>query len=370
MKKSRQECLEKQNKLLERREKVEQQLLRIPGVVCVGVGLKEVKDKLSDNICFRIYVKKKKPESELAQEHVIPKTINGIETDILVNHEIVPLTIDSSKYRPLLGGIQIENERGAKGTLGCIVTINEGPNEGKPAILSCHHVLYGYGVDPEKPGKIGQPSYSPCIFSSFNEIGIIEDGEKSDSLDCAIAIISTNEGFTNEILDIGWIAGKDVAVNGMTVFKRGAKTGYKESTVKDVSYRGQIMIHSYLGNEFATYGDSGSVVVNEELKVVGLIYGGFGFDVLANHINAVIERLHITINQTGTANSLPLQTSVVPVVEDNSSPAVVLRNIENELKEIPEGKSILKLIYQHQQEVRELINTNREVKVKLKKVKS
>jgi len=70
--KSREERIARQQELLELRDRAQARLKAIPGVRSVGVGLKEVGGKLTDEIVFRIYVTEKKPESEIPASERIP----------------------------------------------------------------------------------------------------------------------------------------------------------------------------------------------------------------------------------------------------------------------------------------------------------
>jgi len=58
------------------KRKYEDLLMRVPDVVCVGTALKANKE------IIKIFVKKKTPESFLQLAEIIPKYIEGYETDI------------------------------------------------------------------------------------------------------------------------------------------------------------------------------------------------------------------------------------------------------------------------------------------------
>jgi len=69
-------------KIEQLKKKYEQKLLFLPNVVGVGIGYKETKNISTERLCLKVYVKKKIPESQLRREHLIPKKIENIETDV------------------------------------------------------------------------------------------------------------------------------------------------------------------------------------------------------------------------------------------------------------------------------------------------
>lgn len=87
----------------------EKSLRGVPGVVHVSVGLKEKKGRLlTDQLCIRVYVTKKKSPHELSAAELIPAEIEGISTDVntVANFEF---QADNARYRPIKGGIEVTN---------------------------------------------------------------------------------------------------------------------------------------------------------------------------------------------------------------------------------------------------------------------
>jgi len=58
--------------------KYEEQLMRLPNVTGVGIGEKEGKEVII------VFVTRKVPESDLRPQDVVPKTLDGFETDVKV----------------------------------------------------------------------------------------------------------------------------------------------------------------------------------------------------------------------------------------------------------------------------------------------
>lgn len=106
-----------------------------------------------------VFVVKKKPVSLLRPEEVIPTEIDGVKTDVYESEIPRSHAVDDSKYRPLVGGGQIEpggfspnlvdsatsklvaagSGLGEFGTLGCLA-ITGGANP-KVLAITCWHII-------------------------------------------------------------------------------------------------------------------------------------------------------------------------------------------------------------------------------------
>lgn len=59
-------------------------LMKFKGVVAVGIGPKQSSYKLDpEQTCFVVFVKQKKPATELEASAFIPKELAGIKTDVV-----------------------------------------------------------------------------------------------------------------------------------------------------------------------------------------------------------------------------------------------------------------------------------------------
>lgn len=58
------------------------QLLAIPEVSIVDIAYKEVGGKETDQLCISVAVIRKQPRSEVAADHLIPTTLDGVPTDV------------------------------------------------------------------------------------------------------------------------------------------------------------------------------------------------------------------------------------------------------------------------------------------------
>lgn len=64
------------------KEHYEEELLLNHNVVGVGVGTKIINGVSTQRQCIKIYVRKKIPISKLKKNELLPKKLNGIETDV------------------------------------------------------------------------------------------------------------------------------------------------------------------------------------------------------------------------------------------------------------------------------------------------
>lgn len=64
------------------KEKFESELLGMPNVVGVGIGLRQVGGEFTDEIALIVMVKKKIDVAELPSEDVLPDQLEGLRIDV------------------------------------------------------------------------------------------------------------------------------------------------------------------------------------------------------------------------------------------------------------------------------------------------
>jgi hypothetical protein len=74
----------KREDLMQFRTKILHDMMHLPGVLCVSIGLKEVAGEYTSQLCFKIYVKEKRCISQLQPEQIIPAKYEGYLTDVVV----------------------------------------------------------------------------------------------------------------------------------------------------------------------------------------------------------------------------------------------------------------------------------------------
>lgn len=307
----REERIRRQQELQAVYEEAKAQLMQYPGVVGVGIGLKERGTTLTQEFCFRVYVEEKVPLAQLAPDEVIPAEVMGVPTDVIkVPQGTVSVFVerrDRSEYRPIQGGISINPDgQTAYGTLGWFGTLNSNP--ATRVLLTNKHVLFdGANGTVTDAVRVGQPNYSKVCCCECGEIGTNIVGIMSTAVDVAIArldseispnLVINNSTASQQIS----VTGTAAAVVGDTVRKVGARSAFTTGVVSDIAgttstaytlsdgttntitrTNTEILVSAAAAETyeiengkkaFSNSGDSGSVVVNETGAIVGLLYGG------------------------------------------------------------------------------------------------
>ena len=135
----------------------------------------------------------------------------------------------------------------------------------------------------------------------------------SDHVDGSVVSIDAGKASACAIVEIGHVKGKTTAAIGMAVRKRGRTTGLTYGTVTSVDQTsinygdglGTHMLKNQIRldgrhaatRSFSDHGDSGSVVVDADNKVVGLLFAGntAGTVSFANPIQSVLDELNVDL---------------------------------------------------------------------------
>jgi hypothetical protein len=329
---------------------VHERLRAIPGVHHVANGLKVRKGRVTNELGICVFVREKRPESDIPPAERIPREIGGIVTDVDVVRRGAFLA-NNTRYRNVKGGIQISNNIASVlkqgdpptigwGTYGCTATLS---SDNSIVLLTAAHVLLDHGgasgdwvYQPAADNVPTDPRVTPTrLDEDRNRIARIVHAEMTDKVDASVARLDLSSccrccglDYDNEILGLSVnqippsdkIVDKRAAVAGTTVFKVGAATNRTVGLVRlenapnfplvflgdDYNFVGQIQIKSDDPAEpFAEGGDSGSVVVDEDGYVVGLLFGqNILFDEhYANHIDDVTTAMGITLNTATTKHT-------------------------------------------------------------------
>ncbi len=408
---NKQELIARQNALLAVYQEVSDELLQYPGVQSVGVGLKETGGKLTEQIAFRVYVDEKKDPQTLLAEQCIPATVKGFQTDVLpafeprLNAEFVERR-EIDEHRPLQGGITIMTKAmsevvsvlGAKGEVGTLGWFARKKSDNKRVILTNCHVLYpDIEPDPLDPivrtqvDKLAQPIYKHSCCCECNVVGQTIIGLKNEFVDVGIAYINDEVPWNlfinnNKTATTLRVDGTAVAAVGDMVRKIGGRSAYTEGKVIDIGAgpKGseftmpngkkthtrvhQIVIwpadsetyidDSFGGIAFFNEGDSGSVILDSNNKIVGLGFASHPLPnhslCIANHIDNVLEHLknngHEIILEKSPAGGDP------PVLAFRGP-----RTLNDLLADCP--PALNELVEKHRREVSDLIEHCRPVTV-------
>jgi hypothetical protein len=376
--KTRDEWLAEQDAYMAAYPEIRERLLAYPNVEDVGVGVKETRDELTQQMAFRVIVTDKVPEIDLSPAQRIPDEIDGFRTDVIVKREQTPVIgfndeNDATNYSRKVGGVMIGNDKGLHvGTLGCFARRN---SDNSVVFLSNHHVLFSDGASIG--AKVGQPRHETACCCTCNEIGEVLDGEYG-ALDCAIGKLKSGVRFITKIRKIlrhdtttelqGLISGSAAPLSGTEVWKVGARTGLTRGTVAQVAP--DVEVHPLAPfPKVADSGDSGSVVVDlASGNVVALlksIDSATRTLAYATPIPAVLTRLDITIIPSDPT----LDTDVADWDEDEPEPLLSMarrtafEDMAAQLDASPAGKALVDLFRRHSQDVLHLVNHQRAVTV-------
>jgi hypothetical protein len=318
-------------------------ILSKPHVIGVGMGYKVSKGVRTDELCLVTLVRQKMPLDALSPQAVVPKSLDGVLTDVVEIGDVRALQSHTARWRPAPGGVSIGHYRITAGTLGVVVRDRD-TNE--RLILSNNHVLANSNDaspgDPIlQPGptdggttssdvighllrfcqiEFNQGPGTCSIASSFAEVGnaiaailgskhrvqaIYANPQATNQVDAAVARPVNDSDVLDEIMEVGTVSGTLEATLGMSVRKSGRTTGFTTGSVTvldatvNVSYgTGRVaqFENQIITGPMSQGGDSGSLVVAaNELKAVGLLFAGSDQSTILNPIQAVLDCLNVTI---------------------------------------------------------------------------
>ena len=317
-------------------DKKQKAILKKKGVVATGIGYKIVDGKQTKELSIICSVDKKLPLTEIQKKDLIPSKVKGVATDVIETGIIKAL--HTERHRPAPGGVSIGHINITAGTLGCLVKKYE-----DKYILSNNHVLANSN-DAEIGDTILQPGchdggQNPADyiaklsdFVAINFSGIPSEcniskafttvvngvlhliGSKtmlqpvsqaeSNLVDAAIARPLKDEDVSDEIMEIGKIAGTRPSFLGMKIKKSGRTTGLTTGEITQVDVttnvqygEGKIATFTdqFMAGPMSSGGDSGSVVLTEDNHLTGLLFAGSDQVTLCNRIENVFNLLHIDI---------------------------------------------------------------------------
>jgi hypothetical protein len=307
-------------------------------VVGVAVGNKVTGGRETDEACIVVYVEAKRPEAQLRHRDIVPKAFGGVRTDVVGTGRFRALRaaraaeavdLDRTKrIRPAPGGVSIGHFQITAGTLG--VLAHRG---GRPVILSNNHVLAN-----QNAARVGDPILQPgpadggrlqdtiarlvdFVPIQFHErrlgplgrllaplLAVAGLGIKRlptgsvNRVDAAVAEPIDAQSVAPNLLGIGRVGRTRDPELGMHVRKSGRTSGITDGRVTaldatvEVDYGGQTAVfrEQIVSDLVSKGGDSGSLVVDESARAVGLLFAGGATTTLINPIAAIEHFLDIT----------------------------------------------------------------------------
>jgi hypothetical protein len=122
-------------------------------------------------------------------------------------------------------------------------------------------------------------------------------------VDAAIAQPSESSDVSDQILEIGAIAGVAEASLGMAVKKSGRTTGFTTGEISQVSVTVDVdygagrtarFTDQLITGPMSQGGDSGSAVLDEQNRLVGLLFAGSDNSTILNRISHVFAALGVS----------------------------------------------------------------------------
>ncbi|HEX7081506.1 MAG TPA: hypothetical protein VF329_10865 [Gammaproteobacteria bacterium] len=314
-------------------------LLSRANVVAAGVGFKVTGGRRTSDLAIVCSVTQKLAEAQLAPADLVPRTFDGIPTDVVQTGRIRAQQSRTARHRPAPGGVSIGHRDITAGTLGCLVR-----KDGDVLILSNNHVLADsndarLGDAILQPGPIdggrfpddhiaNLEAFVPISFarpepasecatgrvvvaalnavcagiSSKTRYRTITLQAQENLVDAALARPLNPADLSDEILEIDTIEGVAEADLGTTVKKSGRTTGLTTGEILqvavtvDVGYGGgrtARFVDQLLAGPMSQGGDSGSAILDDQNRLVGLLFAGSDSTTIINRISHVFSALGV-----------------------------------------------------------------------------
>jgi hypothetical protein len=286
------------------------------GVQGLGIGDKLTHGEPTGELALRVYVEKKKAKAKVANP--VPKVVvvPGVGeriTDVIELGRVVP-ELFTERIRPAMPGSGLGHTAVTVGTFGCLVR-KKGDSTGL-YVLSNAHVLANEGLAAPgdgivQPGSLDGGTSDGDSFARLTDFVPFEFTDTSfpNLVDAAIAKVRrrTWAGPKLRILDIAPAGVSKTVRRGMHIKKVGRTTDYTTGVIADVHLRLALKYHRPSGSgrarvgfrdqvlctRYSAGGDSGSVILNNNDKIVGLHFAGATSGSVFNRITHVLELLDI-----------------------------------------------------------------------------
>jgi spore germination cell wall hydrolase CwlJ-like protein len=259
---------------------------RAHGIRGFGIGLRQASGRFISDLGLTVFVDRKRPRSAL--QNPIPRQlcVPGVERKILVDVQEIGRGQLQQGHTALGGGSKIRHFRDpppAYGTLGCLVRDQNEPT--KLYILSNMHVLAlaGAAARGEDICAVREDESTGAVIGKLTRwIPYLPGPGFPNSVDAAIAEVVSDEVSPN-VGNLGPTGLSNLYFPGMAVHIQGARSGQKNSMVVTVDasiemdlgsqgtygFRDQVVCVDYTNR-----GDSGSCVLNDRGRAVGLHFWG------------------------------------------------------------------------------------------------
>ncbi len=290
-------------------------LLPKANVIGVAVGHKWTNGQSTGEEALLVLVSQKVPLNQLKPEDIIPPIIDGVKTDVVGKCGFLRPHADTARYRPIPAGVSTGHLWVTAGTLGGWFT----DRSGDIVALSNNHVLAAENRGLEghlafQPGIYDAPKWGSwrgleAPFSQYpyygqlkgNYVRLQNTGNVQDS---AIARVAHPSLAWGTILEIGTPTGfrDDVPIN-LSVMKRGRTTRLTHGKVIGIHATVQVWYDDgiltfedqVITTGMSAGGDSGSLGLDGDRKIWGLLYAGSDTITVFNYIKYPRESYGLSI---------------------------------------------------------------------------
>ncbi|MBS1882571.1 MAG: hypothetical protein JSS97_06400 [Actinobacteria bacterium] len=298
----------------------EDQLLKLPGVTGVDIGLKEVGGEKTTTHAILVFVAHK---GEYEAEDEIPTAIAGVPTDVIeaifepeiARVDTAPLPqIDSRRYNPVRGGCAIAPARIMTfyGSLGMVVA---DAASGALLWLSNYHVMCVNSSWEKDDKRITQPA----VFLNGNPwtdtIGHVLRGIQGQVVvpwgydlyvDAAVCDTGGRKISESILGSLGTPVGARATSIGEVVKKYGVTSGLREGAIQSTNFTvvvgGITFYYQYRAEArhwgsppLSEPGDSGAAVIDSSSYAIGIIMAGDGIRSVINPIAQIFAALNLTM---------------------------------------------------------------------------
>ncbi|MEM7225486.1 MAG: hypothetical protein AAF495_21090 [Pseudomonadota bacterium] len=320
---TRGEEIQETARVTEVQDKHEAELLALDNVVGVAPSLKMKGDKPTKSWSMTVLVEKKPALEKVAKASRIPKEIAGVKTDVVQVGKLEALVFNA-RVRPALPGYSIGHHNITAGTFGCLVqdirrcccdfqksdccTPTGQECQSDYLILSNNHVLANsnqaqLGDLILQPGPVDGGVFPADGIATLERFEPIVFGASGYNLvDAAVARPTFTRNVIPAIIGAVIPRGVDQAVVGGQVIKAGRTTqvtvGRVLATNATVNVNFGASGVAQFRNQIITTamsagGDSGSLLMDDDLNGVGLLFAGSPFVTIHNHIANVETHLGV-----------------------------------------------------------------------------
>ncbi|MFW5995978.1 MAG: hypothetical protein ACOCQB_01790 [Halanaerobiaceae bacterium] len=315
-------------------------------VIGMGYGQKKRGGETTGEESIVFLVDEKISPQRLRSQDLLPGSIENFSTDVREVGEIGFHNQRTERLRPASPGISIGHYKVSAGTFGAVVSDRK---NNEKLILSNNHVLANITNGHDNRAEIGDPVLQPAVHDSGEKskdvlaeldrfipiyrekvdeptcpvarsfeqllnlflhllrpdynLKLTKEGEEN-RVDCAVARPRQPGDLEENILDIGEIKGVADPKIGMPVKKSGRTSGVTESKIEVIDTTVEVNMdqsekaifhEQFVTGPMSRPGDSGSLMVNDDNRAVGLLFAGSNDATISNNINNVLDALEIDL---------------------------------------------------------------------------